>query len=58
MKKKDIFTTIITAKLGDSMCLPPLPVDKPSLDEINNYTYDSHKFDEDKPQEMVAGPRS
>ena len=52
-KKQDAFTTIITAKLGDSMALPSPPVDKPSLEEINDYTYDSRESDEDEPQELV-----
>ena len=47
-KKQNAFTTIITAKLGDSMAFPTPPVDQPSLDEINDYTYDSRESDEDE----------
>ena len=35
------------------MALPTPPVDQPSLDEINDYTYDSRESDEDEPQELV-----
>ena len=53
IKKRTVFTTIITTKLGDSMALPTPPVDQPSLDEFNDFTFDSRESDEDEPIELV-----
>ena len=53
VKRREIFDKIITAKLGDSMALPTVPVDKPSPDDVNDFTYDSRDADEDEPQDIV-----